>query len=86
MVAPGTCWTVDQISRACGMFFSSSLSKFVPLLVLLTSTAGDSPVTITLSVTDATFIVWSTVVTTATRTGMSDRSIGANPCSSNFTR
>jgi hypothetical protein len=83
-VEPGTCSTVDQISRACGIAVSNELSKLVPLLVLLTSTLGDWPTTCTVSLTAATFMTWSTVVTTATFTRISWRASEANPARSNF--
>ena len=48
-------------SRAFGMSWSSSLVKLVPMLVVLVSTAGDSPVIVTVSETVARGSCASTV-------------------------
>ena len=53
-----------QTSRAFGMSRRSSFVKFVPTVVLLTSTVGDSPVIVTVSCSDdncswaSTLSVW----------------------------
>ena len=51
---PGACPMTVQMSREFGMSFNISCVMFVWTFVFLTSTTGEAPVTVTVSVTDAT--------------------------------
>src|SRR4029453_10612834 len=57
----GAAARIDQKSRALGSDASSFASKFVDVFVDVMSTTGDWPLTVTLSVSDATFISAFTV-------------------------
>ena len=58
---PGACAIAAQTSRALGISVSSSLVKLVPIVVVVVSTTGDSPVTVTVSCSVATWSCWSTL-------------------------
>ena len=51
---PGAWPMTVQMSREFGMSFNISCVMFVWTLVFLTSTTGDAPVTVNVSVSDAT--------------------------------
>ena len=52
---PGACAIAAQTSRAFGISVSSSFVKLVPIEVVEVSTIGESPVTVTVSCSVATF-------------------------------
>ena len=51
---PGACAIAAQTSRAFGISVSSSLVKLVPIVVVVVSTTGEAPVTVTVSCRVAT--------------------------------
>ena len=66
------------------MAVNSSPFKLVPTLVVVTSTMGDSAVTVTVSASDATFSCVSTVIVCPITTWRFSRSSDVNPERSNF--
>ena len=78
----GAAARIDQKSRALGSDASSLASKFVDVFVDVTSTTGDSPVTVTLSDIDASVISAFTVAVNPRPTRMPSRTIVLKPVSS----
>ncbi len=78
----GAAARIDQKSRALGSEASSFASKFVAVLVDVMSTTGDWPLTVTVSVNDATFNSAFTVAVNPRPTRMPSRLTVENPASS----
>ena len=82
MRTPGACESTAHMSVALGMPISFSASKVVPTAVVVTSTTGDSPVTVTDSCSVATGSWLSTVIVWPSRSRMPSRTVVWNPVSS----
>ena len=78
----GVAARIDQKSRALGSDASSLASKLVAVFVEVMSTTGDSPLTVTVSVSDATFISAFTVAVKPRPTRMPSREMVLKPDSS----
>ena len=83
---PGTLYSASaQMSRPPGVLCSSCWLSVTLTLALVVSTMGDSPDTVTVSATAATFSVISTGVVWPTLTTRFSRMVVWNPPSSTFT-
>ena len=78
----GAAARIAQKSRALGNEASSLASKLVAVFVDVMSTTGDCPLTVTLSVSDATFNSVLTVAVKPRPTRMPSRTTVENPSSS----
>src|SRR5688572_5041751 len=79
---PGDCPITDQMSRALGSDCSMSWVTLNVLVVLVTSTTGDVPETVTVSCSDATCNCTLTVAVNPRLTTMPSRLTLLNPGSS----
>ena len=79
---PGAWAIAAHTSRAFGISVSSSLVKLVPIVVVVVSTTGDSPVTVTVSCSVATWSCWSTLRVWLMTTRMPSRFTVWKPVSS----
>jgi hypothetical protein len=84
IVIPGRTVVEPKIVREVGTASSVERSSRAPTLVFSTSTVGDEPLTVTVSCSEASFIVASTVTVWRTGTTMPSRRSGAKPASSNL--
>ena len=83
MRTPGACDSTAHMSVALGMLVSFSASNVVPTAVVVTSTTGDSLVTVTVSCSVATGSWLSTVSVWPRRTTTPSRFTVWKPVSSN---
>ena len=84
MRTPGVCCSTAHMSVALGTSWSSLVSNVVETPVCLTSTTGDSPVTVMVSATVASWRSESMVKVTPLVTTTPSRFTVWNPASSNF--
>ncbi len=82
VVIPGASCMRSAIPRRVGTSSRISFSKFVPVPAFLTSTMGDSPTTVTVSVTEATFSVMGMVAVAPMPTDTLSKRTISNPGSS----
>src|SRR5260221_14615125 len=79
LLTPGACVTSDVKSRACGRRLTCSARMLVDLPLVLTSTIGDSAVTVTASVTLANCRLNSTLLTEPSLTSTLETLPGLKP-------
>ncbi len=82
---PGARLMMSGWKRAVGRFWSCSFETLVGEAELLTSTTGDSPVTVTVSASLATDIRRSIVIVCPTGNRTPSRMMVVNPCRSALT-
>ena len=81
LLAPGACVTREVKSRLCGSSETCSARMLVERPLCLTSTSGDSAVTVTDSVTVASCMLKSTFLIEPSLTSTSPIFEGLNPAS-----